>query len=45
MFWISWAHGNTEPNGIYVFEFTVHGTLNGTPVDLRASSPPVVMTA
>jgi hypothetical protein len=26
-------------------EYTVHGTLNGTPVDLNASSPPIEMTA
>jgi hypothetical protein len=45
VFYTGWAHGNTEPNGTYVFKFTVHGTLNGTPVDLRASSPPIVMTA
>jgi hypothetical protein len=45
VFYTGWAHGNTEPNGTYVFMFTIHGTLNGTPVDLRASSPPIVMTA
>jgi hypothetical protein len=39
-----WAHGNAEPNGTYVFRYTVHGTLNGTPVDLTASSPPILMT-
>ncbi|HEX3454741.1 MAG TPA: hypothetical protein VHS03_08955 [Gaiellaceae bacterium] len=39
-----WAHGVTEPNGVYVFKFTVHGTLNGTPVDLTATSPPIRMT-
>jgi hypothetical protein len=45
VFWVAWAHGNAEPNGTYVFKFTVHGTLNGTAVTLRASSPPIVMTA
>lgn len=40
----AWAHGVEEPNGTYVFRFTVHGTLNGTPVDLTASSPPILMT-
>lgn len=45
VFWINWAHGASEPNGSYVFKFTIHGTLNGTPVDLSASSPPVAMTA
>lgn len=45
VFWVAWAHGNAEPNGTYVFKFTIHGTLNGTPVDLHASSPSIVMTA
>jgi hypothetical protein len=39
-----WFHGNEEPNGAYVFKFTVHGTLNGAPVDLTASSPSILMT-
>jgi hypothetical protein len=39
-----WIHGDQEPNGTYVFRYTVHGTLNGTPVDLTASSPPILMT-
>jgi len=39
-----WAHGTTEPNGSYVFKFTVHGTQNGTPLDLAATSPPIQMT-
>ena len=39
-----WGHGDAEPNGTYVFKYTVHGTLNGTPVDLNASSPPIQMT-
>jgi hypothetical protein len=39
-----WAHGTTEPNGSYVFTFTVHGTQNGTPLDLTASSRPIQMT-
>jgi hypothetical protein len=43
-FYIGWFHGDQEPNGTYVFRFTIHGTLNGTPVDLTASSPPIVMT-
>jgi hypothetical protein len=40
----NWAHASNEPNGSYVFKFTVHGTLNGTPVDLTASSPSILMT-
>lgn len=43
--YLGWIHGTGEPNGTYVFTFTIHGTLNGTPVDLGASSPPIVMTA
>lgn len=39
-----WTHGVGEPNGTYVFRLTVHGTMNGTPVDLTASSPPILMT-
>jgi hypothetical protein len=39
-----WAHGTTEPDGTYVFKFTVHGTQNGAPLDLTASSPPIQMT-
>jgi hypothetical protein len=44
IFWDGWFHGADEPNGTYVFRFTVHGTLNGTPVDLTASSPSILMT-
>jgi len=43
--YFGWIHGSTEPNGIYVFKFTIHGTLNGKPLDLNASSPPIRMTA
>jgi hypothetical protein len=39
-----WSHGDAEPNGSYVFRYTIHGTLNGTPVVLTASSPPITMT-
>jgi hypothetical protein len=39
-----WVHGDAEPNGRYVFKYTVHGTLNGTPVSLTASSRPIEMT-
>jgi hypothetical protein len=44
IFWDGWFHGAEEPNGTYVFTFTVHGTLNGTPVDLTASGPGIRMT-
>jgi hypothetical protein len=40
-----WAHGNAEPNGNYVFRFTIHGTLNGNPVDLTATEAPIRMTS
>ena len=39
-----WTHAAGEPNGTYVFSYTLHGTLNGTPVDLAASSKAIVMT-
>jgi hypothetical protein len=45
VFWTGWAHGADEPNGTYVFTFTIHGTLNGNPVNLTASTPPIVMTS
>ena len=44
MFFPGWGHAPGEPNGKYVFEFTVHGTLNGTPIDVSASSKPILMT-
>jgi hypothetical protein len=40
----AWIHVAGEPNGTHVLRFTIHGTLNGTPVDLTASSPPILMT-
>jgi hypothetical protein len=40
-----WVHGDAEPNGTYVFKYTIHGTLNGNPVDLNASSPSIEMTS
>jgi len=44
IFWTAWAHGDQEPNGLYIFRYTIHGTLNGTPVDVSGSSPPIRMT-
>jgi hypothetical protein len=41
---LGWGHGPGEPNGKYVFEYTVHGTLNGSPVDVTTSSKPIFMT-
>ncbi|HEX6489245.1 MAG TPA: kelch repeat-containing protein [Candidatus Dormibacteraeota bacterium] len=40
---IGWSHGSTEPNGKYVFTFVMHGTLNGTEIDLNAASAQIVM--
>jgi len=45
--YVGWAHGTVatgELAGTYVFTFTVHGTLNGAPVDVTASSKKIVMT-
>jgi hypothetical protein len=39
-----WAHGSNEPNGTYIFTFTIHGTVNGQPATLTATSVPIVMT-
>ncbi|HEX2292989.1 MAG TPA: hypothetical protein VHH55_06730 [Gaiellaceae bacterium] len=39
-----WTHGSEEPDGSYVFRFAIRGTLEGTPVELQASSPPITMT-
>ena len=43
-FWDGWVHATPEPNGIGLAKFTIHGTLNGTPVDLTATSPAIFMT-
>jgi hypothetical protein len=40
----TWAHSSAEPNGLYVFKYTIHGTLNGAALDLTATSPPIQMT-
>ena len=43
--WVSrWIHGADEPDGSYIFTFTLHGTLNGAPLDVTASSKKIVMT-
>ena len=44
VFYGGWTHGSAEPNGSYVFKFTLRGTLEGNPVELNASSPPILMT-
>lgn len=43
-FYYAWFHAPDEPTGSYVFQFTLHGMLNGSPVDLTASSKPIQMT-
>jgi hypothetical protein len=43
-FFIGWAHLAGEPNGTLVIRFTIHGTLDGAPVELTADSPSIVMT-
>lgn len=42
--YIGWTHGTDEPNGTYVFRFTVHGTLNGEPAEVSATSQKISMT-
>ena len=43
-FYDGWFHGSDEPKGSYVFQFTLHGTINGAPVDFTASSKAIQMT-
>jgi hypothetical protein len=43
-FFAGWIHDTTDPNGTFVFTYTIHGTLNGDPVDLTASAPSIQMT-
>ena len=43
VFFPGWAHAENEPNGTYVFKYTVHGTQNGAPVELTATTPPIEM--
>jgi ABC-type branched-subunit amino acid transport system substrate-binding protein len=40
-----WIHDTSDRNGTFVFTYTIHGTLNGNPVDLTASAPPIQMNA
>jgi hypothetical protein len=42
--YFGFQHGVGEPNGTYVFKYTIHRTLNGNPVDLTAFAPPIQMT-
>jgi hypothetical protein len=46
IFYFEWWHGYppSEPNGKFVFQFTVSGTLNGNSLTLTASSPAITMT-
>ncbi len=42
--YLGWSHGPGEPNGRYVFRYTVHGSVNGVPADVTTSSVPIFMT-
>ncbi len=44
VFFAGWFHSVTELKGTYVIIFTIRGTLNGNPVVLTASTPPISMT-
>jgi hypothetical protein len=44
IFDVAWIHVSNEPNGACVFEATVHGTLNGAPVELTANLPTIQVT-
>ena len=43
-FYIGRVQNGPGPTGTFVFKYTIHGTLNGTPIDLTASSPPIQIT-
>jgi hypothetical protein len=43
-FYDGFVHGSEDATGSYVFQFTLHGTLNGQPVDVTASSKAIQMT-
>jgi hypothetical protein len=43
-FYIGRVQNGPGPTGSFVFKYTIHGTLNGTPIDLIASSPPIQIT-
>ena len=42
--YVGWVHDTTDQTGNWVFTYTIHGTLNGNPVDLTTSSPPTRFT-
>lgn len=44
VFYGGWIHGSEEPNGRYVFSYVIRGTLEGEPIELTASSSPIIMT-
>lgn len=44
VFYGGWVHGSEEPNGRYVFSYVIRGMLEGEPIELTASSAPIIMT-
>ena len=42
-FFVGAVHDDSDQTGTWVFTYKIHGTLNGNPVDLSASSPPIQM--
>ena len=43
-FYIGRIQNGPGPTGTFVFKYTIHGTVNGIPIDLTASSPPIQLT-
>jgi hypothetical protein len=46
IFYFTWVHGSppSEPNGMFIFQILVLGSLNGSTVSLSAASPMITMT-
>jgi hypothetical protein len=46
IFYFAWVHGSppSEPNGMYIFQILVLGSLNGSTVSLSSASPMITMT-
>jgi ABC-type branched-subunit amino acid transport system substrate-binding protein len=39
--YVGWIHDTTDPIGTWIFTYTIHGTLNGNPVDLTVKAPSI----